>query len=103
MTAKKSEHADQLIEEFKSLVVDAEALIKATHDHPGETIANLRDKALETISGAKEKIASLEGSMADKAKDVAAGADEFVHRNPWEAIGIAAGLGILIGLLIRRR
>ena len=103
MTAKKSEHADQLIEEFKSLVVDAEALIKATHDHPSETITNLRDKALETISGAKEKIASLEGSMADKAKDVAAGADEFVHRNPWEAIGVAAGLGILIGLLIRRR
>ncbi|MEN9379689.1 MAG: hypothetical protein RJB15_1382 [Pseudomonadota bacterium] len=103
MTAKKSEHADQLIEEFKSLVVDAEALIKATHDHPGETIANLRDKALETISGAKEKITSLEGGLADKAKDVAAGADEFVHRNPWEAIGVAAGLGILIGLLIRRR
>ena len=103
MTAKKSEHADQLIEEFKSLVVDAEALIKATHDHPGETIANLRDKALETISGAKEKIASLEGSLTDKTKDVAAGADEFVHRNPWEAIGVAAGLGILIGLLIRRR
>ena len=74
-----------------------------SHDHPGETIANLRDKALETISGAKEKIASLEEGLADKAKDVAAGADEFVHRNPWEAIGVAAGLGILIGLLIRRR
>ena len=55
MTAKKSEQADQLIDEFKSLVADAEALIKATQDHPSETIGNLRNNALETISGAKEK------------------------------------------------
>lgn len=103
MTAKKSEQADQLINEFKSLVADAEALIKATQDHPGETIGNLRNKALETISDAKEKISSIEGDLVDKAKVVAAGADDFVHRNPWEAIGVAAGLGLLIGLFIRRR
>ena len=103
MTAKKSEQADQLINEFKSLVADAEALIKVTQDHPGETIGNLRNKALETISDAKEKISSIEGDLVDKAKVVAAGADDFVHRNPWEAIGVAAGLGLLIGLFIRRR
>lgn len=103
MTAKKSEHADQLIDEFKSLVADAEALIQATQDHPGETIGSLRNKALETISGAKERISNLEGDLVDKAKVVAAGADDFVHRNPWEAIGVAAGLGLLIGLFIRRR
>lgn len=103
MTAKKSEQADQLINEFKSLVADAEALIKATKDHPDETIGNLRNKALETISDAKEKISSIEGDLVDKAKVVAAGADDFVHRNPWEAIGVAAGLGLLIGLFIRRR
>jgi ElaB/YqjD/DUF883 family membrane-anchored ribosome-binding protein len=103
MTAKHTEHADQLINEFKSLVADAEALIQATQDHPGETIGNLRNKALETISSAKEKITSLEGDLADKAKVVAASADDFVHRNPWEAVGVAAGLGLLIGLFIRRR
>jgi ElaB/YqjD/DUF883 family membrane-anchored ribosome-binding protein len=103
MTSKKSDQADQLIDEFKSLVADAEALIKATQDHPGEVIGNLRSKAIDTISGAKETISSLEGDLADKAKVVAAGADDFVHRNPWEAIGVAAGLGLLIGLFIRRR
>ena len=59
MTAKTSEHADQLIDEFKSLIADAEALIKATQDHPSETIGNLGNKALETISDAKKKISSL--------------------------------------------
>ena len=103
MTAKTSEHADQLIDEFKSLIADAEALIKATQDHPSETIGNLGNKALETISDAKKKISSFESDLADKAKVVAEGADDFVHRNPWEAIGVAAGLGLLIGLFIRRR
>jgi ElaB/YqjD/DUF883 family membrane-anchored ribosome-binding protein len=113
MTTKKAEHlpsgdsasssADQLIGEFKSLMADAEALIKATEDHPSETINSIRNKALETISGAKDTLSNLEGNLSDKAKVVAAGADDFVHRNPWEAVGVAAGLGLLIGLFIRRR
>ena len=113
MTTQKSQHAipqeasassaDQLIGEFKSLMADAEALIQATEDHPSETISTIRHKALETISGAKESLSNLEGTLTEKAKVVAEGADDFVHRNPWEAVGVAAGLGLLIGLLIRRR
>lgn len=113
MTNQKTEHAvaqeatvssaDQLIGEFKSLMADAEALIKATEDHPSETIGVIRNKALETISGAKETLSHLEGTLTEKAKAAAEGADDFVHRNPWEAVGVAAGLGLLIGLFIRRR
>jgi len=40
--------------------------------------------------------------LADKAKAAAVSTDDFVHRNPWEAVGVAAGLGLLIGLFIRR-
>ena len=112
MSTKKTEHtitneavagADQLIGEFKALMADAEALIKATEDHPGEVVRSIRNKALETIAGAKESLSGLEGTLTDKAKVVAESADDFVHRNPWEAIGVAAGLGLLIGLFIRRR
>jgi len=113
MTAKKlekslihedqSSSAEQLIGEFKSLMADAEALIKATEDHPGEAISSIRNKALETLAGAKESLSSVEGKLLDKAKVAADGADDFVHRNPWEAVGVAAGLGLLIGLFIGRR
>ena len=118
MTTKKSEHlervehaalnevtagADQLIGEFKSLMADAEALIKATEDHPGETLSSIRNKALETLSSAKASLSGVEGKLADKAKVVADGADDFVHRNPWEAVGVAAGIGLLLGLFMRRR
>ena len=111
MTAKKSEFssepttvgADQLIGEFKALMADAEALIQATEGHADGAIGSIRSKALETIAGAKESISGFEGVLTDKAKEVAQDADDFVHRNPWEAVGVAAGLGLLIGLFIRRR
>ncbi len=109
MTAKKQDHAvvhedkqvgaESLIGEFKALMVDAEALIKATEDHPGAAISSIRNKALETLAGAKESLSGVEGKLLDKAKV----ADDFVHRNPWEAVGVAAGLGLLIGLFIGRR
>ncbi|QWD60940.1 YqjD family protein [Polynucleobacter sp. MWH-UH35A] len=113
MTAKKTDQsvahddsskgAEGLISEFKSLMADAEALIKATEDHPGAAVSSIRNKALETLAGAKESLSGVEGKMLDKAKVAAESADDFVHRNPWEAVGVAAGLGLLIGLFIGRR
>jgi ElaB/YqjD/DUF883 family membrane-anchored ribosome-binding protein len=94
--------SEQLIGDFKALMADAEALIKATASHEDGAIASVRSKASETLANAKENLSMLEGPLVDKAKVMAQGADDFVHRNPWEAVGVAAGLGLLIGLLIRR-
>ena len=96
-------HADDLISDFKALMADAEDLIKATASHEDGSLGTIRTKALDTLNNAKDRLSSVEGTLTDKAKVVAEGADEFVHRNPWEAVGVAAGLGLLIGLLIRRR
>jgi ElaB/YqjD/DUF883 family membrane-anchored ribosome-binding protein len=96
-------HADDLISDFKALMADAEDLIKATASHEDGPLGTIRTKALDTLNNAKDRLSSVEGTLTDKAKVVADGADEFVHSNPWEAVGVAAGLGLLIGLLIRRR
>jgi ElaB/YqjD/DUF883 family membrane-anchored ribosome-binding protein len=110
MTAKKSNiheeaqiNSENLIGDFKALMADAEDLIKATASHEDGPLSAIRSKALDTLNNAKESLSSVEGTLTEKAKVVAEGADEFVHRNPWESIGVAAGLGLLIGLLIRRR
>jgi ElaB/YqjD/DUF883 family membrane-anchored ribosome-binding protein len=94
--------SEQLIGDFKALMADAEALIKATASHEDGAIASIRSKAIDTLSNAKESLSHLEGTFSDKAKVIAESTDDFVHRNPWEAVGVAAGLGLLIGLLIRR-
>jgi ElaB/YqjD/DUF883 family membrane-anchored ribosome-binding protein len=112
MTARKPAHiehpeasidSEQLVGDFKALMADAEALIKATAGQEDGMIGSIRSKALETLSSAKENFSNAQGSLTDKAKVVAESADEFVHRNPWEAVGVAAGLGLLIGLFFRRR
>ena len=111
MTSKKSAathdevqiSSDHLIGDFKALMADAEALIKATASHEEGPLSAIRSKALDTLTNAKESLSSVEGALTEKAKEVAEGADEFVHRNPWEAVGVAAGLGLLIGLFIGRR
>lgn len=95
--------SDQLMGDFKALMADAEALIKATASHEEGSISAIRSKALETLTNAKETLSNAQGPFTEKAKVVAEGADEFVHRNPWEAVGVAAGLGLLLGLFIRRR
>ena len=83
-------------------MADAEDLIKATAIHDDGPLGAIRLKALETLNSAKESLSSVEGTVTEKAKGVAERTDEFVHRNPWEAVGVAAGIGLLLGLLIRR-
>jgi ElaB/YqjD/DUF883 family membrane-anchored ribosome-binding protein len=111
MTVKKSLHpqeetqisSEHLIGDFKALMADAEALIKATAHHEEGPLSAIRSKALDTLANAKETLSSAEGTFVEKAKIAAESTDDFVHRNPWEAVGVAAGLGLLIGLFIGRR
>lgn len=111
MTAKKTSatheeaqiNSENLIGDFKALMADAEDLIKATAGHEDGPLGIIRSKAMDALNNAKESLSSVEGTVSEKAKVVAERADEFVHRNPWEAVGVAAGLGLLIGLFIRRR
>lgn len=94
--------SDQLVDEFKALMADAEALIDATDGHADDVIKSIRSKALKTLADAKESVAKFEGVITDKAKAAAESADDFVHDNPWESVGLAAGVGLIIGLFIRR-
>ena len=93
----------QLIEEFKALVADAEALIKATAKDGSATVSKVRSKAEASLSAAKDKLEDLQDDLLEKGQAATKAADEYVHENPWKAVGIAAGLGLIIGLLISRR
>lgn len=94
---------EQLIADFKVVVADAEALIKATANQGGEAIAALRTKAEDSLAVAKEKMAEAQDALVEKSKAAARATDDYVHDNPWKAVGVAAGVGLVIGLLIGRR
>ncbi len=93
----------QLIIDLKNVMVDAEALIKATANQGGEALVTARSRVEDSIARAREKISDLEEALLFRTKAAVEATDTYVHENPWQAIGIGAGLGLLVGFLISRR
>lgn len=95
--------SDDLITDFKVVVADAEALLKATANQGGEKLAEVRAKAEESLRIAKARMADAQDALLAKTREAAKATDVYVHENPWKAVGVAAGVGLVIGLLIGRR
>ena len=93
---------EQLIADFKTVVADAEALLKATANHGGEELAAVRTKVEESIKAVKVRMAEEQAALIAKTKEAAKATDVYVHENPWAAVGVAAGVGLVVGLLSSR-
>jgi len=94
---------EQLIADFKLVVADAEALLAATVGQGGDKLAEVRGKAEESLRMVKARMADAQDALLTQTKAAAKATDTYVHENPWQSIGVAAGLGMVIGLLIARR
>ena len=94
---------DQIVTDMKAVIADAEELLKATASAAGEKAGSIRARAEETLRAAKNRLASLDDEMIDRAKHAARATDDYVHEHPWGAVGIAAVAGLLVGVLISRR
>lgn len=103
MNAATDVNKDKLIADFKVVVADAEELLRATANQAGDKAADLRTKVQASLAEAKVRIADAEAAIVDKAKLVGRATDDYVHDNPWRSVGIAAGVGFVVGLLIGRR
>ncbi|MDD2701194.1 MAG: DUF883 family protein [Sideroxydans sp.] len=93
---------EKLASDMRAVVADAEELLKATADQAGEKAASLRERAKANLAVAKARLEEAEHAMLERTKVAAKATDEYVHDNPWQAIGAAAGIGLLIGMLIGR-
>lgn len=89
--------------DIKAVLADAEDLLKQAAASTGERATELREKALAQLKQAKEKASDVQVVVVEKSKQAARATDDYVHDHPWQAVGIAAGVGVLIGLLINRR
>jgi ElaB/YqjD/DUF883 family membrane-anchored ribosome-binding protein len=92
---------ERLANDLKNLVADAEELLKATASQAGDKIGVARQKIEQSLIEGKKALADAEKTIVEKSKEAAEIADDYVRENPWSAIGIAAGVGLVLGLLIR--
>lgn len=90
---------EQLNSRFKSALADAEELVKATADMGDENISRLRKRAAESLQSAKVKMADAQEAVRAKATAAADVIDSKVRENPWEAIGIGAAAGLVVGVI----
>ena len=82
-----------------TLAEDARTLMAATADVAGEKVGDARKR----VAAALERGREIYGRVKEKAVEGAKAADEAVHEHPYEAIGIALGVGALIGYLVAHR
>ena len=92
---------ERLVGDLKNLVADAEELLKATASQAGDKIGVARQKIEQSLIEGKKALPDAEKSLVAKSKEAAEIADDYVRENPWSAVGIAAGIGLVLGLLIR--
>lgn len=90
---------EKLVSDLKVLMHDAEELMKVTAGAAGEKVTQLRNRLSATIESAKENYDQLEENTVAAAKAT----DRTIRDHPYESVGIAFGVGLLVGFLVTRK
>lgn len=91
------------VNDIKAVIADAEEMLAATAEQAGEKVANLRARIQARLLEAKARLVEAEAVLVAKTKAAAVATDAYVHESPWVAVGVAAGVGFLVGVVLGRR
>ncbi|AIC21367.1 MULTISPECIES: DUF883 family protein [Pseudomonas] len=104
MASKTTKTAQEtLMADFQALVSDTERLLEHTATLAGEQADELRTQIHDSLLRARETLQLTEQSLRERGEAAVTATEDYVQNNPWQAVGIAAGVGFLIGLLATRR
>jgi ElaB/YqjD/DUF883 family membrane-anchored ribosome-binding protein len=93
----------ELMDDLRNVVADAEALLAATAHDASDRAREARSRTSDSLEQARKRLEDLESEIKARATAAADEADAFVRGNPWRAVGIAAAVGVLVGVLLGRR
>lgn len=98
---------EKLLKDFNMVIAETEDLLKSAAAAGGDKANVWRASVEQNLKAAKDKLVDLEEAAVAKTKAAAQATDNYVHENPWQTVGVAAGVsvivGITIGLLLNRR
>ena len=103
MSESTQDSRDTLASDFKTVLTDAEELLKLTADDATGKLSDVRSRLGEHVESIKGRLCDLEGAVTAKAKGAAKATDNYVQDHPWQSVGIAAGAAFLLGMLCSRR
>lgn len=89
--------------EVHSFLDDVEDLIKEASALSGDDLARAKTNISQRLNSAREAVEAFGGEMASRARSTVDATDSYVHRQPWQAIGIGTAFGVLLGMVLARR
>jgi ElaB/YqjD/DUF883 family membrane-anchored ribosome-binding protein len=92
-----------ITQEFRNFVADMEDLIKASSSLTGDDLARAKANLSARVAAARAFAQEMPGTISDRARNTVKVTDGYVREQPWQAIGITAAVGLLIGVLLGRR
>ncbi len=93
----------RLAEELRNMVRDAEQMLQHQVNDASEGYKIARSKLEKTVTQAARELEGAERVLLERTRKAAHATDHYVHQHPWESIGVGAGIGVLLGLLIGRK
>ena len=90
-------NSERLVRDLSAVAADLDELLKTTAGNAGEAILGVRERIGGCLRSAKESLGDARHFAIKDAKQIARSADACVRDNTWAAIGIAAGVGFLLG------
>ncbi len=94
---------EQLQAEFQALIKDSETLLQHAAGLAGEHAEELREQIQQNLQRARDTLSASETALRAQGSAMREAGEAYVQSNPWQAVGIAAGVGLLLGLLLGRR
>lgn len=89
--------------EIRSLIADVEDLIARIADLKDADVVRVRGKVTSALDAAKESLTGGADTVRRHAQKALDGADDYVRESPWAAVGLAALVGAVVGILVARR
>lgn len=102
-THDDAEHRQRLAQSLQHMVDETEQLLRSARNSGSEHLEVLRDKLEAQLQKLRSELAALRENTAHHMRRAAHAADTTAHEHPYAAMGLAAGVGLLIGMLITRR
>ena len=103
MNTKSANLSSEMESDVNRAISGAEDMLAQAANSTGEKAAELRGRAIEQLQALRGRLQDAHAAALRQSKAAARATDDYVHDHPWRAIGVAAGVGVLIGLLIGRR
>jgi ElaB/YqjD/DUF883 family membrane-anchored ribosome-binding protein len=103
MNGESHSAREKLVEDFNTVIQDAEELLRATAGQTGEKIEAVRARAEENLRKARARLEEMQVDLMERTKAAAKATDQLVHENPWQSVALATAVGFLIGIMTGRR